>query len=99
MLAKIAGEFPDFDPVARMIDLAERAYADIEQRTKACQAAEEGKTPEGDPTPVTAAELSSVQAMYERPARFLVPQLKATEISVDPQGGSFTVTINKPADA
>ena len=97
MLRFIEDQWPDFDPVARMIEQAEITRAEmIEQdrlhkaEQKVCDA---GGISQEDVTPaVPRADRNMLTSMYERPARYLAPRLKEQEIKIGGlDGGPVTV--------
>lgn len=99
MLARMAQDFPDFDPVSRMIEQAERVrdgvMADEAAREKAIA---EGLPPDQIPPPVDDERRNLLSSMYERPAKYLVPRLKEMQLEVAAgEGSSFNVTIVRPA--
>jgi hypothetical protein len=93
MMRLIEEQWPDFDPVARMIEAAEIARADILKRIEAYQALPaDADIEELQRARVQTGELNALSAMYERPARYLAPQLKAMEVKAGGlNGGPITV--------
>jgi len=90
MLKALERQFPMFDPVVRLAELAEMSREDLLERKAEHEAfIADGTLPAGhgadDPPPqrITATETNMVSCMYERCAKFLVPVLKASEMKVD----------------
>ena len=80
--------FPEFADGGLLFKLAEQAV--LAERALVERAGAEG----GEP--ITVDERQTLQVMYERVTKFVLPQLKAVEMSVDASSGSFTVKIEKP---
>jgi hypothetical protein len=76
--------------LSRIAEQAEKARADLIAR-------ETLKVPAGQqhPNPVTNDERQMVAGMYERLTKFILPQLKATDVSVSAgQGGPIEIILN-----
>ena len=98
MLARLAAEFPEFDPVTRMIEQAEAVRDQITAEQVAHEAAVKAGKPADEIPPLPAKQdRDLLSGMYERPAKYLLPRLKETQLEVTPgEGTSFTVVIERP---
>lgn len=92
-MRKLTGRFPDLDVLG---DMAEQAIACRDDIRKRDEWTADPEKADGEFERVTAADRRMCVSMYQDLAKYLMPQLKATELSVDPNAGSFTVKINAP---
>jgi hypothetical protein len=91
MLSELRDRYPKLNLMAEMVDLAMMAKKDVEKRQEWM---EDPKKADGPFEPVTNAELSTVQQMFERPAKYLLPQLKAIDMSVGGLEGAGPITVS-----
>ena len=99
MLRELERIYPGWNPLHRMVEMAELARDQmIEERKaydawQAASAANDSTASDEPPHRPTNADANLVQAMYERPAKYLLPQLKAQEITVGGLQGSGPVRV------
>ena len=102
LLRELEKAYPGFNPLVRIIEQAEavREEIDLEQaRHDACRRDPDVKFEDVPPPPLKA-DRTALAGMYEKAAKFLVPQLRAVDMSVGGLGsaGPIVVRFEKPDD-
>lgn len=98
MLRELERKYPRFSPVPRMVEQAEKVRLEIAAQEKQHKA--DLKAGAAEPTPpVSRADRALLHGLYVSTAKFLVPQLRAQDITMGGvDGGAIIVTFQRDPD-
>lgn len=98
MLRDLERKYPKFSPVPRLVEQAEKVRLEIAAQERQHKA--DLKAGAAEPTPpVSRADRALLHKLYVDTARFLVPQLRAQDITLGGAGGGpVTVTFQRDPD-